>query len=113
MNILRMRTGSLDPTATYKRREWVWVPADEHAPPGVLGALALVQSKSAKPNARAERDLYAVTADGDGFELAHAEERTRYVCRPAASRCSCPAGATGTACKHLAALAALTEEGLI
>lgn len=113
MNILDIRTGSLPPTATRARREWVWVPADEHAPAGVLGALAIVQQRSIRQGAKAERDTYAVSIDGDGYELANKATGARYVCRPAAGTCNCPAGLTGTDCKHLSALAALTTEGLI
>jgi hypothetical protein len=113
VNPLAISTGSLPPSATYARRDWVWVPADEHAPAGTVGALAIVQQRGARQGARAERDTYAVALDGDGYELANRATGTRYVCRPAAGKCSCPAGASGRNCKHLSALEALAIMGLI
>ena len=62
--VLDMVTGVLEPTATYARREWIWIPAA----PGVfdddrIGSLTILLQHSRKVNAKPEVDTYGVDED--------------------------------------------------
>lgn len=98
-------TGELEPTATYKARDWVWVPLPE-----VGGGLLTVVTH--RPIAGDREDIYLVRADGpSGFLLHNRETDVVYRCVPGGllAGCSCPAGQYRGTCKHRSALAAITQ----
>lgn len=130
--ILDMVTGSLEPTATYARRDWIWIPAA----PGVydddrIGSLTIVLQKGKGGNCKPEVDTYGVQechhtdrpAGARVFLLRNdtdAEQPDVYACTVGAdhrgeihSRCTCEAGKRGKVCKHTCALNALLEEDVI
>lgn len=129
--ILDMVTGSLEPTATYQRRDWIWIPAA----PGVydddrIGSLTILLQKGKGGNCKPEVDTYGVQEDLHTDRPAGArvfllrndtdpDQPDVYACTVGADhrgeihqRCTCRAGENGKACKHTAALLAMIEEGL-
>jgi hypothetical protein len=95
-------TGELEPTATFKARDWAWVPLPE-----IGGGLLTVVTR--RPRAGDAEDIYLVRADGDGFLLHNRRKDVTYRCVPAGllAGCSCPAGQYRGACKHRDCLAAI------
>ena len=132
MSVLDMVTGSLPPTATYKRRDWVWIPTTPGAfGDGRIGSLTLVLQHSLRTGAKQETDTYGVEEEHDrdvptgvrSFLLANDTDpgqRDVYRCVAGSDAaglvhdsCTCQAGACRKPCKHLDALTHLTTEGVI
>lgn len=130
--VLDMVTGSLEPTATYQRRDWIWIPAAPGAfADGRIGSLTIILQHSRKVNARQETDTYGVDechqtdrpAGARVFLLVNDTDPDQpdvYACTVGTDdrgevhgRCTCRAGANGKECKHSSTLNALLEEGLL
>ena len=136
MSVLDMMTGELPPTATYQRRDWVWIPASpgDHED-GRLGTLTIVLQRSRRAGAKQDSDTYAVEADteplnqmGKAYLLCNLTDpdqpdvyKVTLAPHPSGDACSCKAGsvdlgrkrkATGElCCKHKCALRAMIAEG--
>jgi hypothetical protein len=139
MSVLDMTCGSLPPTATYQRRDYVWLPADPgDYDDGRLGTLTIVLQHSRRAGAKQTSDTYAVEREseptpgvvGRSFLLCNLtdpdqEDVYRTVVAPHRSgdSCTCDAGRVDTGrkrkaagelpCKHRDTLRALIEEGAV
>jgi hypothetical protein len=120
MSILDAVTIDLPPTATYARREVFWIPGDE---PGE-GTLTIRLWKGRRGGSRCDADRYQIQEEAcaypgcRSFLILNETDDTQedvYRCRVGAMPgCSCKAGLVHRhECKHVAAVAALTEEGLL
>ncbi len=129
---LGMVTGSLPPTATYARRDWVWFPAAPGTHPDDRdGSLTVLLQKGKRGGAKPEVDTYGVQEERDRDDLppgvrsfllrndTDASQRDVYRCAVGADaggevwdRCTCRAGEMKQECKHVCCLRALIEEGL-
>lgn len=127
---------ALAPTATYRRRDAVWVPADPSDPlaypDGRVGTLTIIVQGSRRAGSKVQTDSYGVLEERD-FELPDGvrsfvlENETdpdpygpfRCIVGGMVEVCGCEMGwfdkprISPTGCKHRAALAALVEEGVI
>jgi hypothetical protein len=131
-SVLDMVTGSLPATATYARRDYVWVPASGGAyADGRIGSLTLVLQRSRRPGAKVETDTYGVDEELDrplpagvrAFLLANdtdPEQPDVYRCVVGSDagglvhdRCACRAGEVGKTCKHLDAINTLVTDEVL
>lgn len=124
---LRIRTGELTATATYRKREWVWIPADPTHPDWDrrLGNLTIVLYKSRRCGAGFEADTYAVEElpPEHGLiarqfyllNLTDQDQDEPYLVRIGrVNTCSCMAGRCHRYdCKHRDALAELLLESIL
>lgn len=123
MSVLDLLTGSLPPTATYARRDWVWLPADPtDYPDGRLGTLTIVLQHSRRAGAKQESDSYGVDFEtepvgrmGANFLLVNdtdpqQPDAYRVLIGPEVS-CTCKAGKCRTPCKHIDAILDVIEQG--
>jgi hypothetical protein len=130
--VLDMVTGSLEPTSTYARRDWIWVPASTYgSPDGRVGTLTIILQHSRRAGAKQEVDHYGVEEEFDtdapagvrSFLLENdtdPDDDGPFRCVVGADarglvhdRCGCEAGKLGKACKHVATLEALVTEGVL
>src|SRR5262249_7625814 len=133
---LDMCSGSLAPTASYARRDWVWMPADPAAwTDGRLGTLTLVmQHGRSRAGLKVEVDHYGVQEELElslpagvrAFLLENDSDPDEYgpfrcVVGSVKETCNCESGGFDrnrqpdreVGCKHRAALLALVTEGVI
>jgi hypothetical protein len=123
VSVLDLLTGSLPPTATYQRRDWVWLPASEgDYADGRLGTLTIVLQHSRRAGAKQESDSYGVDFEsepvagrGTNFLLVNdtdAGQPDAYRVRigPEVS-CTCKAGKCRVPCKHIDAILDVIEQG--
>lgn len=119
-------TGELNPTASYKRRWWTWVPIDDPAALAI-GRLTISLQKGVRPGCKVESDCYGVDEVpcvgfiGREFQLANLTDlvnpnvyRVRIGVREHDDTCTCDAGQVGRyVCKHVDTLRAILVEGCI
>lgn len=132
MSVLDMVTGVLDPTATYRRRDFVWFPADPGTyADGRIGSLTIVLQHSRKAGAKVESDTYGVEEERGrrlpegvrSFLLVNDTDPAQpdvYRCVVGSDarglvhdRCNCRAGQCKTDCKHVAALNRLIADEVL
>ena len=132
MSVLDMVSGTLPPTKTYVRRDYVWFPADFAAfKDGRIGSLTLVMQASRRPGARVETDTYGVDEEPNAgcpsgvrsFLLVNdtdAGQPDVYRCVVGSDagglvfdKCTCKAGLCKLICKHADALNHLIAEGVL
>ncbi len=102
MSILDLRTGDLEPTATYSARSWRFIPADGET----IGKLTIV-CDHAKRNKIDVDDYDVIPTSGPAVELAHRETGEVYAVTISPPSCTCKAAQCRLDCKHVAALADL------
>ena len=131
---LDMQTGSLPPTASYARRDWVWMPADPcHWSDGRIGTLTIIlQHANSRPGCKQEVDHYGVQEETElglpsgirSFLLENDSDPDEYgpfrcMVGGMVETCGCEAGGADrrrrepTSCKHRDALKDMIEQGVI
>lgn len=120
LSILDAVSDEMEPTRTYARRVWLWVPADTTHPAwdGRLGDLTIQLQRTRRAGCRVEQDTYAVQdeygPDGREFlllNLTDPDQEDVYRVHPESQTCSCTAAQCGQICKHRDALSALLARG--